>query len=365
MRVTANANVVTTKKRPGTFKYAGDLFDCKGCGAKCNMCLYKAANAHTLKFKAKLDEDRIAERKRENDTACELFAKKFGLLKKASVLMFYGRCNDAFDEIAKAAQIIKEQWETVKENELAIQKRWQFKLNLPDGLELPKPVDKLRKEDVTDEFLKSIDAGNADISTIKLYIEKVCPHIRNQYDKNTFLNGLIDDLYHRTEGIMIEKQETIKKMQKNVERMGEIAELYEVLGSDAEKDPEACIDNDGNPIKMKKKKNKMCENIYQKRTHPEPELKGKKYVEVNTEAKKFRDPVTGRESCMVCPKGNKCPHAHNSMSLDLVAMSQNTKNLNGVIKSQTIKLKNAKPLEPWRPSAADFKVDGKLICFYF
>jgi hypothetical protein len=120
---------------------------------------------------------------------------------------------------------------------------------------------------------------------------------------------------------MIEKQETIKKMQKNVERMAEIAELYEVLGSDAEKDPEACIDNDGNPIKMKKKKNKMCENIYQKRTHPEKELKGKKFIEVNHEAKKYRDPVTGRENCMVCPKGNKCPHAHNPMSLDLVAMS--------------------------------------------
>ena len=28
MRVTANANVVTTKRRPGNFKFAGDLFDC-------------------------------------------------------------------------------------------------------------------------------------------------------------------------------------------------------------------------------------------------------------------------------------------------------------------------------------------------
>ena len=47
------------------------------------------------------------ERKQENDKQRDLFAKKFGILKKASVLMFYGRVNDAFDEIAKASDIIK------------------------------------------------------------------------------------------------------------------------------------------------------------------------------------------------------------------------------------------------------------------
>ena len=36
----------------------------------------------------------------------ENFTKKFGLLKKACVLYFYGRYNDAFDEVAKAAKII-------------------------------------------------------------------------------------------------------------------------------------------------------------------------------------------------------------------------------------------------------------------
>jgi hypothetical protein len=34
------------------------------------------------------------------------YARKFGLLKKACVLFFYGRFNDSFDEIAKAAKII-------------------------------------------------------------------------------------------------------------------------------------------------------------------------------------------------------------------------------------------------------------------
>ena len=34
------------------------------------------------------------------------YTKKFGLLKKACVLHFYGRLNDAFDVIAMAASII-------------------------------------------------------------------------------------------------------------------------------------------------------------------------------------------------------------------------------------------------------------------
>lgn len=50
-----------------------------------------------------VDNEQIIERKKNNDNQRELFAKKFGILKKASVLLFYGRANDAFDEVAKAA----------------------------------------------------------------------------------------------------------------------------------------------------------------------------------------------------------------------------------------------------------------------
>ena len=216
-----------------------------------------------------------------------MFAKKFGLLKKANVLMFYGRSNDAFDEIAKAAAIVKTQWEASKVTEEAIQKEWQRKLGLQDGLELPKPVEKIKAEDLDDDFYKSVDANGADLATLKLYISKVCPNIRNAYDKNIFLNGLIEDLYQQAEDTMIDKQENIKKIQKNVERLGEIAELYEMYGSDADKDPAQCVDAEGKPIIMKKRKHKMCENIYQKRYYKEegiemkPTKKGndKHYIE--------------------------------------------------------------------------------------
>lgn len=132
---------------------------------------------------------------------------------------------------------------------------------------MPKPVEKIRPEDVTEKFLKSIDGGSADVATLKLYIEKVCPQIRKTYDKNVFLNQLIEDLYFQAEDIMMEKQNTITKIQKNVEKLGEINELYEALGSDADKDPEAFVDAEGNPIKMRKKKAKMCESILQKKTY--------------------------------------------------------------------------------------------------
>lgn len=49
-----------------------------------------------------------------------MYVKKFGILKKASVLLFYGRINDAFDEIAKAANIIKSQQEGLNEKEVKL-----------------------------------------------------------------------------------------------------------------------------------------------------------------------------------------------------------------------------------------------------
>src|SRR6185312_7976558 len=46
----------------------------------------------------------------------------------------------------------------------------------------------------------------------------------------------------------------------------------------------------------------------------------------------------------------KCQYAHNPIDLDLIPVETKMKNLNGVIQSQTTKLKNMKPLEPWRPA---------------
>ena len=60
--------------------------------------------------------------------------------------------------------------------------------------------------------MKGIDAGSADTATLKLYIQQVCPQIRSQYDRDTFLNGLIEDLYMRCEDIMSDKKTTIENI---------------------------------------------------------------------------------------------------------------------------------------------------------
>lgn len=79
------------------------------------MCNYKAA-AKTMEAKFSehapskaVDKDRVYSIKEANNAKANQFAQKFGILKKASVLLFYGRANDAFEEVAKAAQIIKDQ----------------------------------------------------------------------------------------------------------------------------------------------------------------------------------------------------------------------------------------------------------------
>jgi hypothetical protein len=144
-----------------------------------------------------------------------------------------------------------------------------------------------------------------------------------------------------------------------------VAEMYEALGPDADKDPDAFVDNDGNPLKFKKKITTMCENIYVQKKYRPDEIpkyqngKEKYYIDINIEKKFVQDAETNKEKCYICPRGKECPHAHNPIQLDLIPLKNNIKNLSGIVKSQTIKLKNAKPLEPWRPSAASFSPAGK------
>lgn len=54
------------------------------------------------------NKDKIMERKKQNDAQRHLFSVKFGHLKKASVLLFYGRTVAAFDEINAAVKAIQE-----------------------------------------------------------------------------------------------------------------------------------------------------------------------------------------------------------------------------------------------------------------
>lgn len=101
----------------------------------------------------------------------ENYTKKFGLLKKACVLFFYGRYNDAFDQVAVAAQIIKDQKEKEREKQSIIERRWKFKLGLDEGFELPIPIETIDPSKVDEKFLKKLDLQGVAVSTVKLYIE--------------------------------------------------------------------------------------------------------------------------------------------------------------------------------------------------
>ncbi len=56
----------------------------------------------------------------------------------------------------------------------------------------------------------------------------------------------------------------------------------------------------------------------------------------------------------------KCNLAHTPIDLDLIPVETKMKNLQGVIHSQTLKLKNMKPLEPWRPVKSGEIIHSKI-----
>jgi len=225
------------------------------------------------------------------------YAKKFGLLKKACVLHFYGRMNDAFDVIAKAAHIIQEDKEIEKQKQAIIERRWKFKLGLDDGFELPIPIETIDLAKVDEKFLKKLDMQGVALSTLKLYIEMVSPQRTEEFSKHVFLNKCIEDFYLESEGSINDKQETIKKMKKQVEKLDEEADLADAYMSSPERSPDKGADGG---TQIKKKKLKMCPNMIEK---------GK------------------------CPllKEKKCQFAHNPIELDLIPVETKMKNLNGVI----------------------------------
>jgi len=85
MRATGNKAMKTNGAAliKGNFKHAGDLYDCHGCGAHCNMCQYKSAALKTItaskaaQASIKVSEakfERIENRVKNNNDNCNMFA---------------------------------------------------------------------------------------------------------------------------------------------------------------------------------------------------------------------------------------------------------------------------------------------------
>mmetsp|Transcript_25437 Transcript_25437/g.19188 ORF Transcript_25437/g.19188 Transcript_25437/m.19188 type:complete len:211 (+) Transcript_25437:1492-2124(+) len=209
--------------------------------------------------------------------------------------------NDAFDVIAQAAHIIQEDKEIERSKQAIVERRWKFKLGLDDGFELPIAVEQIDLGKVDEKFLKKLDVQGVALSTLKLYIEMVAPQRMQEFSKHVFLNTCIEDFYLQCENSISDKQNTITKMKKQVEKLDEEADMADMVMSSPERSPEKGGDS---PSKPKKKKVKMCPTLIEK----------------------------GR-----CPllKEKKCSYAHNPIELDLIPVETKMKNLNGVIQSST------------------------------
>ena len=59
----------------------------------------------------------------------------------------------------------------------------------------------------------------------------------------------------------------IEGIHKKVEEYGNIWEQMEAYGSDQDQDQMDFVDNEGNPIKLKRQKKQMCEHVQKKRQY--------------------------------------------------------------------------------------------------
>ena len=157
-----------------------------------------------------------------------------------------------------------------------------------------------------------------------------------------FINELINQFYLECEDKLADKKNTVDKLAKNIEKLGEIAELQEAYGSDIDKEENAgnLVDSEGRPLRVPKKRTKMCTYCMKKTLYKEEGIQmvdpeKKYYMTTNFKSKKTIDPKTKIESVIVCPLGKKCSGAHNPIQLDLAPMSTKIKNLQGVVKTQT------------------------------
>lgn len=154
-----------------------------------------------------------------------------------------------------------------------------------------------------------------------------------------------------------DKTKTIAKMKKQVEFLDEMADQMDSMGAGGESSPERSPEKGGDMSerKYKPKKTKMCKEQVDKhrcstqihyRTQYNHIIKqyarsrSTKKEDIEKEQKDLQNDLQ---------KLRKCNLAHTPIDLDLIPVETKMKNLQGVIQSQTLKLKNMKPLEPWRP----------------
>lgn len=143
------------------------------------------------------------------------------------------------------------------------------------------------------------------------------------------MNGCIEDFFTQCEGKIQKKMETIAKMKENVTKLDELADMADMFGEDGEGGaPEEMIGDDGQTIKIKPQKTKMCKKLLE-----------------NGKCNGIKD--------------KSCKFAHNAIELSLIPVSTKIKNLNAVIIAQNKKLIHNKVAESWVPAGLKLIEDSK------
>lgn len=232
-----------------------------------------------------------------------------------------------------------------------------------------------------------------------MYIEKCSPFNLDAFSKNVYLDRCIEDLIIECEAGRMDQKNSIDMLKKQVEKLEEIAELADAFGEEGLEDQ---LDEEGEPIKFKPRKTKMCECVIEPSAHPEgPKCifhnkpkgvwkydreaetyawradtdKDKKNLalqeEMSMELGSMTKTTFERKKHFNCPKQSAhtanpkkhaaCPKAHNPLELELIPVTDKIANLKGVIQVSKDQINNNKTLNAWIP--ANSKKEADISCF--
>lgn len=240
---------------------ASNIQPCHGCGVvgdkrkPCNTCqlnelmrkkhenYQKATKAKNAKLLNSPSQKERTKRFKQKDDDYQF---KFGLLKKAAVLVNSERWGDAHKNILEAVKIVQKEQKEEKEMRERKEKKLRLKLQIP--LDIPIDYAKLAKEPITKYRLERMGI-NIPIQKIEIFVEKMCGKDAEAYSKNQFLNTQIMELYEAISDKIHEMKLSLEEMQEKIQTLE---------GSPEER---------GRKLKGKRHAsvNKMCEKVAHKR----------------------------------------------------------------------------------------------------
>ena len=141
------------------------------------------------------------------------FIVKFGLLKKGIVLFNKERYSDSFTNIAKAAEMVrqekKEEDERLEEND----KMWRFRCEIPPDLKINKDV--FLEKPITEKAVEKLGVAIT-VQSLQLYLNKTASDATQQPSKNRFLNDQIELFYFQVRHQLSGQKNAIDRMKEKV-----------------------------------------------------------------------------------------------------------------------------------------------------